>query len=764
MMLAASRRFSAPLETLALRAMLAGFSTCLIGIGHVNKPIDAGGDMVLAWCGAGGEEALRATCEGRFGVSAVPGRFAAPKYGRSFKCNNGTGAQGLRRLVRAASRGLDCMRLASRAAVAPYDRRAGRRRCERCGLAHVASWRQCRLAGPRPVSLGDVGFHTQPLKTPLDQWVPVCAPRWADGQMTQKRTAKRPMPPTVARKRRFDMSLPLTPNSRPWMKHYAAGVAHDFDPPAMTLTAMISAAFETYGPQVLIEYYGTEYTFDRMKALTAQVAAALKAEGIGKGDRVALHLPNCPWHPIFFFGTIAAGAAVTHLSPLDADREIAHKMKDSGAKLLVSLTTPEFSSHFPGLIASGEVPKLILCPDPVSAKGRECPVIDGAMAAEAFLAPHHGATFAPEAVTPDDMALLQYTGGTTGVPKAAILTHRNLTSAVQMYSESAKGEASQAPEAANLIYSPLFHIMGLTATLLKRTHEGGRLHLRLRYNPEEAVKEIEEKKIAAFAGVPTTWIGLLALPDIDSRDLSSLVYAGSGGAPLPVEVYNRVKQLTGLKIRGGWGMTETSPAGTNVPRNMPDDKLGTIGVPLPGLDMRIVDVEDASRSLAPNEIGEMAIMGPNVTAAYWNKPNETAEAFHDGWFLTGDIGYMDEDGYFFLVDRKKDMILSGGFNVYPLMIENAVHQHPDVAEVMAIGVPDEYRGESCKVFVTLRAGAKEFSLTELQDFLADKLGRHEIPRQLEFRSELPHTPVGKSDRKALKAEEAAKREALETAS
>ncbi|MGH1459021.1 MAG: AMP-binding protein [Paracoccaceae bacterium] len=560
------------------------------------------------------------------------------------------------------------------------------------------------------------------------------------------------------------MNLPLTPNSRPWMKHYAKGVATDFNPPETTWTAMMNEAFEKFGPLTHIEYYGKEYTYDQTKALAAQVAAALKARGIGKGDRVALHLPNCPWHPIFFFGTIAAGAAVTHLSPLDADREIAHKMKDSGAKLLVSLTTPEFARHFPALIAAGEVPQVVLCPDPVSAMGRDCPVIEGAIGAEEMLAPHQGAPYAPEPVTPCDLALLQYTGGTTGVPKAAMLTHRNLSAAVQIYHESAKGEPSQTPESASLVYSPLFHIMGLTTALLKRTYEGGRLHLRLRYDPEQAVKEIEEKRIAAFGGVPTTWIGLLALPDIDSRDLSSLTYAGSGGAPLPVEVYNRVKQLTGLKIRGGWGMTETSPAGTNVPRDMPDEKLGTIGVPLPGLDMKIVDVEDASRTLGPNEPGEMAIMGPNVLGAYWNKPQETKEAFHDGWFLTGDIGYMDEDGYFFLVDRKKDMILSGGFNVYPLMIENAVHQHPDVAEAMAIGVPDDYRGESAKVYVVLNKGAAEFNIAQLQEFLTDKLGRHEIPRHLEFRAELPHTPVGKPDRKALKADEAAKREALETAS
>ncbi|MHA6265126.1 long-chain-fatty-acid--CoA ligase [Arenibacterium sp. CAU 1754] len=556
------------------------------------------------------------------------------------------------------------------------------------------------------------------------------------------------------------MTLPLKPGSRPWHKQYLSGVRADFEPAATTWTAMMADAFNTYTDKVLIEYYGKSYTYGEMRALAARVASALRARGIQKGDRVALHLPNCPWHPIFFFGIIASGAAVTHLSPLDADREIAHKLHDSGAKLVISLTTPEFAHHFQSLLANDEIPPLVQCPDPVSAQGRDCPVLPGAIGIDDFWAGHEGAPYDPVPVTPQDMALLQYTGGTTGVPKAAVLTHHNLCSAVQMYHEETKEDPASAPGSSGLVYSPLFHIMGLTTGLLKRTHEGGTLHIRLRYDPVQAVKEIEEKKINAFGGVPTTWIALLQVPEIEKRDLSSLLYIASGGAPLPVEVYNRVKQLTGQKLRGGWGMTETSPAGTHVPRGMPDEKLGTIGLPLPGLDMKIVDVDAPTRTLAPGESGEIAIMGPNVTQEYWNKPEETKAAFCEGWFLTGDIGYMDEDGYFYLVDRKKDMILSSGFNVYPLVIENAVHLHPNVSEAMAIGVPDSYRGESAKVFVVLNSGASEFTLEELKDFLEDKLGRHEIPRYLEFRSELPHTPVGKPDRKALRAEEAA-REAVD---
>ncbi|WP_186766367.1 AMP-binding protein [Phaeobacter marinintestinus] len=552
------------------------------------------------------------------------------------------------------------------------------------------------------------------------------------------------------------MNITTPGGARPWHRFYDDGVSTSFVPEETTWTDMMSDRFDRFSGNVFLEYYGETYTYAEMQALVSQAAAALRAFGIQKGDRVALHLPNCPWHPIFFFAVLAVGGAVTHLSPLDADREIAHKLKDSGARLVITLTTPELADHYETLMAAGEVPTVIQCHDPISAAGRDCPVLDGALAVQDFLADHQNAAWTPVPVSPSDMALLQYTGGTTGVPKAAVLSHRNLSAAVLMYSEMSKAEPAVAPGQPALVYGPLFHIMGLVTAMMKRFWEGGPVHLRQRYDPAQALDEIETHRIATLSGVPTVWIGLLRVPGVENRDLSSLRYIASGGAPLPVETYNRIRALTGMKLRGGWGMTEIAPSGTQVPRNTPEDKLGTIGVPMPGVDMTIVDTEDASRTLAPGETGEIAIRGPNVMSGYWNKPEETAAAFHDDWFLTGDIGYMDEDGFFFLVDRKKDMILSGGFNVYPLMIENAVHQHPDVSEAIAIGVPDSYRGESAKVFVVLNANAKEFSLEDLRAFLSDKLGRHEIPRLLEFRASLPHTPVGKADRKALKAEEMAK--------
>lgn len=545
---------------------------------------------------------------------------------------------------------------------------------------------------------------------------------------------------------------------RPWYPWYAEGVDPHFEPTPESVNQRMAHSFATWPDTVMVEYYGQEITYARMHGLVSQVARALVAAGIERGDRVALHLPNCPWHPIFFFGTLWAGAAVTHLSPMDAEQEIVHKLTDSGAKLVISLSTPEFAGRFAPLLADGACPPVYLCPDPVSAKGRDCPIPAGAKTVEDLLRGQSDVPMDAAEVAPTDLALLQYTGGTTGVPKAAVLTHSNLSAASQMYSEMGRGELASGPGQRMLLFSPLFHIMGLSSGLVKRGCEGGTMHLRLRFDAAQVIDEVEKLGIVSLGGVPTSWIALLAQPGIDKRDLSSLDYVASGGAPLPVEVYNRVKSLTGHKLRGGWGMTETAAAGTAIPRGMPDDKLGTIGIPVPGADLKVVDVEDSSRDLAPGETGELAFTGPNVTSGYWNRTEAENAACYtpDGYLLTGDIGMMDEDGWFYIVDRKKDMILSGGFNVYPLTIENAIHQHPDVLEAIVIGVPDEYRGESAKAFVMLNPGASEFTLEALQDFLADKLGRHEIPRHLEFRSELPRTAVGKASRKMLKEQEQAR--------
>jgi long-chain acyl-CoA synthetase len=363
-------------------------------------------------------------------------------------------------------------------------------------------------------------------------------------------------------------------------------------------------------------------------------------------------------------------------------------------------------------------------------------------------------------VTEDDIALLQYTGGTTGLPKGAMLLHRNLTATNSIYKNWAAAQREVKSGEKVIICLPLFHIYALSSVFIRAIDQGNECLLRLRFDVETTFRDIEEKKANYFPGVPTMWIALASSPDLEKRDLSSLSMCASGGAPLPVEVFDRFKKITGISLRGGWGMTETAPAGTNLPYDG-EVPTGTIGLPLPGIYMDIVALDDPTRLLPFGETGEMRIKGPNVFAGYWNKPEDTEAAFVEGGhFLTGDIGYMDENGWLFLVDRKKDMIISGGFNVYPSVIEHALFEHPDIEGVIVIGVPDDYRGEAAKAFIKMRKDAPPLALEAVRDFLADKVGKHEMPASIEIRDALPMTSVGKLSKKELVEQERRKYQAM----
>jgi long-chain acyl-CoA synthetase len=360
-------------------------------------------------------------------------------------------------------------------------------------------------------------------------------------------------------------------------------------------------------------------------------------------------------------------------------------------------------------------------------------------------------------LNPQDLAVLQYTGGTTGLPKGAIQTHATLTAAVAVYDQFYEQQNPDDLETPHRVIAvlPFFHIYALVVLLLWQMKRGSALFLHLRFDAQTVLRDIEEKRATYFPGVPTMWIALNAIPGIENRDFSSLRQVASGGAPLPVEVAARFERLVGKRIGGGWGMTETAAAGSgHLVNGM--FKADSVGMPLPGIEAQIVSLDDPSLVLPIGETGELRVRGPNIFKGYYNKPAETSKDFVDGYFLTGDIGRMDEDGMLYLVDRKKDMIISGGFNVYPRMIEDAIYEHPDIEECSVIGIADEYRGQAAKAFVKLREGAMQFSLDELRGFLADKIGRHEMPAALEFREALPKTPVGKLSKKELLAEEASK--------
>jgi long-chain acyl-CoA synthetase len=600
-----------------------------------------------------------------------------------------------------------------------------------------------------------------------------------------------------------------------WEKSYPAGMRWDSTIATSTLQELLDGAAADYGDRPALEYRGGRISYRELHGYAARAAAAFRHIGMDRDDAVALYLPNTPWHPVAFFGALRTGARVVHLSPLDAERELIHKLTDSGARTIVTVNRFGLLPKALKLASAGHVDRVIVADDTVWAPDSELaeiadagssfpPVGEGNRIRHGASSPSprsrgegrgegafpqtqtrgeppspapFGGDLSPQAglgkkllslerlmaevpmpsgwptVSPDDIALLQYTGATTGIPKAAVLTHANLTAAVSSYRIWVAGQRpADAPPDRVLVVLPLFHIYGLTSVMLRHLASGNELMLRARFDIDAVLHDIEINRVTSFPGVPTMWIALINHPGIERRDLSALRSCGSGGAPLPVEVAERFRRISGLPLPSGWGMTETSPAGTGSPLRGPS-KPGTIGIPMPGITVEVVALDDPHRVLEQGEVGELRIKGKNVMRRYWNRPTDTAAAFADGGFLTGDIGTMDEDGYFFILERKKDMILSGGFNVYPQVIEQAIYEHPDVEEALVIGVADPYRGEAAKAFVKLRSGAPPLTLDALQDFLADKVGRHEMPAALEIRAALPRTSVGKLSKKELIEEE-----------
>ena len=535
----------------------------------------------------------------------------------------------------------------------------------------------------------------------------------------------------------------------PWEQHYPPDIDWGAPIPQTTLPELLDHSIEQFGPLPAIEFRGQRLTYADLGRRVDKLARGLAALGIGKGDAVALLLPNTPVHPISFFAIARLGARIVHMTPLDPARSVIRKLADSGAQTLITTDLPGILPQALQAWRDGACQRLIVADDrPWGDPSPALGLPEGAINWDSL----DGPPIPWPAIAPDDLALLQYTGGTTGQPRAAMLSHANLTSAVEIYHRwNATGDRAVGPGDRIMCVLPLFHIYALTAVMLRCLEAGAELMIRLRFDTDTALADIETGKCTYFPGVPTMWIALVNHPRIGTADLSSLKFCASGGAALPAEVGARFAELTNIRLGGGWGMTETSPAGTNLLTGR-DHGPGEIGVPLPGIEMDVVATDDPRRILAPGETGELRIRGPNVTAGYWNRPGENKTAFADGWFLTGDIGWMSEDGVFTIVDRKKDMIISGGFNVYPRTIEDAIHEHPNVREAAVIGVPDPYRGQAAKAYIVLRDDTATMTIETLREFLNDKLGRHELPTALEIRQELPHTPVGKLAKRELLAE------------
>jgi len=560
-----------------------------------------------------------------------------------------------------------------------------------------------------------------------------------------------------------------------WEKSYPPGVRWDAPLPARPLYDVVEEAFRKFANQPLCDFMDRKYSYREIETLVDRAARGFQGLGVGPGKTVGLYLPNCPHHIIAYMAIVKLGGIVVNFSPLDAERELAHKIEDSETEIVVTLSLKVLYPNMAKLLGRTRLktiviggvedalpfPKNLLFPLAKRGDIAEIPK-DGRHVRWKDLINNAGGVSKHKVNDPkEEVAVLQYTGGTTGVPKAAMLTHANLTAAIEQQNLWTKGEPPVLEEGKERILAvlPLFHVYAMTVIMLRGITSGCEIILHPRFDLMQVIRDIDRKKPTVFPGVPTMYMAIASHPEIGKYNLSSLKFCGSGGAPLPVEVQEKFERLTGCKLVEGWGMSETSPTGTTNPL-AGKRKVGSTGLPLPGIVIEVVDVGDPMKLLGPGERGEICIRGPNVMKGYWKKPKETEEAFLGGRFHTGDVGYIDEDGFVFLVDRKKDMIISGGYNVYPRNIEEAMYQHPAVEEVTVIGIPDDYRGQSAKAFVKLKSGAAAFGMEEMRAFLADKLGKHEMPAEIEIRDALPKTPVGKLSKKELVAEEIAKYEAL----
>jgi acyl-CoA synthetase (AMP-forming)/AMP-acid ligase II/esterase/lipase len=581
--------------------------------------------------------------------------------------------------------------------------------------------------------------------------------------------------PFLERLRETSSELDAAPPPRvyPWEKSYPNGIAWRTTIEPKPLPALLDDAVKAYAGRPCVNFRSKQYRYRDIGRLVEQAAKGFQALGVGKGIKVGLILPNCPYAVICFYGVLKAGGTVVNINPLYARPEIEKQVADSGACILVTLDVKELYEKVSPLAESGSrVEKIVVCRMSGALRfvekmmfdllrGRAVAAIPDNQQHVPFerLVDNDGAV-EPVAIDPmKDVAVLQYTGGTTGSPKGAQLTHANLyVNAVQI--------ASWAPEAKRgeekcLAVLPLFHAFGMTAVMNLSLYIGAELLLLAKFQPTELLETIDREKPTIFFGVPTMYSAMISARDIAKYDLSSLKFCISGGAPLATEIQGRFQALSGCTLVEGYGLSEASPVCTVNPVAS-GGKPGSVGLPLPGTVIEIVSREDPDLILGPGERGEICITGPQVMAGYANRAKENVDIFRGKRLHTGDVGYLDEDGYLYIVDRIKDLIISGGFNVYPRQVEEAIHQHTAIAEVAVIGVPDLHRGETVKAYVKLRDG-QTVTAGDLRAFLKDRLAPFQMPRQIEFLDALPKTLIGKISKKDLPAAEPGAKPELDSA-
>jgi long-chain acyl-CoA synthetase len=557
---------------------------------------------------------------------------------------------------------------------------------------------------------------------------------------------------------------------RPWLSSYDPGIPATIDIPDGPLDAALTRAARAYPDRTAIRFFGRSISYAELDELSNRFANALLGLGVSTGDRVALLMPNCPQMVLAYFGGLRMGAVMVPTSPLYVESELQHQLADSGASAIVCLSAlfgkvqavrsqlPELRHVIVTNIKDFFPPSLRVLFS-LTKERREGHHVS---------LPHDQRTHwltrllararstAPDvAVSADDLALLQYTGGTTGVAKGAMLTHRNLSAnAVQVRTWFSNLANRDGPDLV-LGVLPLFHIYAMTTVMNSTVLGAGTMILQPRFVLDDVLKAIDREHPQLLPGVPTMYMAINNAPKLSRYNLRSLTGAISGAAPLPREVQRQFEELTGAVLVEGYGLTEASPV-THCGPLQGDRRIGTIGLPIPSTDAAIFDQETGRERLGPGEIGELAVRGPQVMRGYWNRPEETANVLRDGWLFTGDIARMDADGYFSVVDRKKDMIISGGMNVYPRDVEEPLYENPKVQEAVVVGIPDDRWGEAVKVYIVLRDG-EVATEQEIIDYCHSRMAGYKVPKFVEFRRELPKSMVGKVLRRELIAEERLKR-------
>ncbi len=553
---------------------------------------------------------------------------------------------------------------------------------------------------------------------------------------------------------------------RPWTKFYEQGISPHLTYPDLTLGSVLSQTASKFSGNTALLFFGKKISYAELDQQVNQFAHALIGLGVRKGDRVAIMLPNIPQMVIAYYGTLRTGAIAVATNPLYHEHELEVQLKDSGAEILVAVDMfyPVISRALP----KTNVKKLVLCGIkdylpfplnflyPIKAKiekqwvsVKRVPPIYDFMS----LLKEAPATPVTTPVAPDDTAILQYTGGTTGTPKGAILTHRNLVANAVHNKVWLVG--GQEGKERILAVIPFFHVYGMTTAMNLGVLMGAELIILPKFHTKEVLECINKYRPTIFPGIQAMYLAIGNYKDIGKYDLTSIKAAISGAGPLMREVQDRFELLTKARIVEGYGLSEASPV-THCNPVFGRRKLGSIGLPFPDMDAMIVDLETGAKAMPVGEIGELVVKGPQVMKGYWNNQKETAHTLRGGWLHTGDIARMDEEGYFFIVDRIKDMIKTVGENVYPREVEEVLFAHPKVKDVVIVGLPEEFKGEKIKAYIVLKDGMIATS-DEIIQYCKEQLSKFKVPKEIEFRDALPKTLVGKVLRRVLRDEEMKKK-------